>query len=76
MLGVVINGTLIELKTGNKKEYEATVNNIKNACQLSDFDVVEFGYSYGKLSSVVVAAGDWVVERYPVTSVANNNLID
>ena len=75
MLGVVINGTFIELKTRNIKEYEATIENIKNACQLPDNDVVEFGYSYGKLSSVVVSAGVQEVERYPVTSVADNNLI-
>ena len=75
MLGVVINGTFIELKSGNKKEYETTIKKIKNACGLTDIEVVEFGYSYGKLSSVIVITGDCAAERYLVTSVADNDLI-
>lgn len=75
MVGVVVGDTFIEIKTRNTEEYKNTVKKIENACGLTDIEVVEFGYSYGKLSSVIVITGDCAAERYLVTSVADNDLI-
>lgn len=75
MVGVEVGSTFIEIKARNTEEYKNTVKKIENACGLTDIEAVEFGYSYGKLSSVIVISGDWVIERFPATSVADNDLI-